>query len=150
MKTTEEIKEIKDLTTDELAEVIDSIGDEYEEYATFSIERLSEDYLSKSGKVIEKGSIWYVAGCELAEDFETDNTEYCVIYNNRYVAVVSGQMFDTSDRFLAFKGSKEEAQLVAKKFGGEVYDFEKVVVKSNTKMSKNGGEIEIDSELIIK
>ena len=51
---------------------------------------------------------------------------------------------------MAFTGTKEEAQMVAKKFGGEVYEFEKVVVRSNAKISKDGGEVELESELIIK
>lgn len=150
MKTTSEIKAIKDLTTEELEEIIDSRGDEYEDFSTFVIERLSEDFVSKSGKVLKAGTIWYVSGYELNEDAEIDNTQYCVISNNRYVSVTNGQIFTTSDRFLSFTGTKQEAQFVANKVNGEVFDFEKVVVKSNTKIGKDGGEIELDSELIIK
>ena len=149
MKTTSEIKALKDLTTDELEEVIDSL-DEYEEFSTFDIERLSEDFVSKSGKVLKAGTIWYVSGYDLNEDAEFENTQYCVISNNRYVSVTNGQIFKTSDRFLAFTGTKQEAQFVASKVNGEVFDFEKVVVKSHTKITKDGGEVEIDSELIIK
>lgn len=150
MKTTSEIKAIKDLTTEELEEVIDSLGDEYEEFSTFDIQRLSEKFVSKQGKVLEAGTIWYVSGYELNEDAEFDNTQYCVISNNRYVSVTNEQIFTTSDRFLAFAGTKQEAHFLASKVNGEVFDFEKVIVKSNTKITKDGGEVEIDSELIIK
>lgn len=150
MKTTSEIKAIKDLTTEELAEVIDSLGDEYEDFSTFAIERLAEKFVSKQGKVLEAGTIWYVTGYDLNEDAEVDITQYCVISNNRYVSVTNEQIFTTSDRFLAFTGTKQEAQFVANKANGEVFDFEKVVVKSNTKIGKDGGEVELDSELIIK
>ena len=150
MKTTSEIKSIKDLTTEELAEVIDSIGDEYEDFSTFAIERLAEKFVSKSGKVLEAGTIWYVSGYDLNEDTEIDNTQYCAISNNRYVSVTNEQIFTTSDRFLSFTGTKQEAQFLADKVNGEVYEFEKVVVKSNTKITKDGGEVELDSELIIK
>lgn len=150
MKTTSEIKAIKDLTTEELEEVIDSLGDEYEDFSTFAIERLAEKFVSKKGKVLEVGTIWYVSGYDLNEDAEVDITQYCVISNNRYVSVTNEQIFTTSDRFLAFTGTKKEAQFVANKVNGEVFDFEKVVVKSNTKIGKDGGEVELDSELIIK